>query len=233
MTATSFRRAGRTNRTSATNFDHPPAFYWTYEDIGTFLFVVVLVNALIRLAVRLRFLNPADLIAPRLTIQVFIIIFLGLSLYAILKFRYHRPVIAALGWLIPGKFYVAISILGGVVAALAITYFAHLQRQVTPTIPTKDFFVLGFLLGPALEESVFRGYVLPVLADTLGSLLSVLATAVLFASFHSPGDVTHWLWFTTTGLVYGWLRLASRTTTAAAILHVTCNVTLFFAPRIY
>ena len=213
--------------------DHPPAFYWTYEDIGTFLFVVVLVNALIRLAVRLRFLNPADLIAPPLTIQVFIIIFLGLTLYAILKFRYHRPVIAALGWLIPSKLYVTISILGGVIAALAITYFAHLQGQVTPTIPAKDFFVLGFLLGPTLEESVFRGYVLPVLANNLGSLLSVLATAVLFAAFHSPGDVTHWLWFTATGFVYGWLRLASRTTTAAAILHVTCNVTLFFVPRIY
>ena len=230
MTATSFRR---TNRTSAKSFDHPPAFYWTYEDIGAFLFVAVLVNALIRLAVRLRFLNSSDLIAPRLTIQVLIIIFLGLTLYAILKFRYHRPVIAALGWLIPGKFYVAISILGGVIAALAITYFAHLQGQVTLAIPAKDFFVLGVLLGPALEESIFRGYVLPVLSDTLGSLLSVLATAVLFAAFHSPGDVIHWLWFTATGFVYGWLRLASRTTTAAAILHVTCNVTLFFAPRIY
>jgi hypothetical protein len=68
-TATSFRRTGRTNRTSATDFDHSPAFYWTYEDIGTFLFVVVLVNALIRLAVRLHFLNSSDLIAPRLTIS--------------------------------------------------------------------------------------------------------------------------------------------------------------------
>jgi len=33
-----------------------------------------------------------------------------------------------------------------------------------PTIPAKDFFVLGFLLGSVLEESVFRGYLLPVLA---------------------------------------------------------------------
>jgi membrane protease YdiL (CAAX protease family) len=232
MTATSFPRAGRTNRTSAAAYDRSPALYWTYEDIGTFLFVVVLINDLIRLAVRLHFLNSSDLIVPRLAIQALIIIFLGLALYAILKFRYHRPVIAPLGWLIPSKFYVAISILGGVIGALAITYFTHLQGQVTPSIPAKDFFVLGFLLGPMLEESVFRGYLLPVLAHTLGYLMSVLATSVLFAAFHSPGDITHWLWFTATGSAYGWLRLASRTTTAAAILHVTCNLTLFFALRI-
>ena len=232
MTATRFRKAGRTNRTSATTPDSPSVLYWTYEDIGTFLFVVVSVNALIRLAARLHLLSPSDLVAPRLAIQALIIIFLGLALYAILKFRYHRPVIAPLGWLIPSKLYVAISILGGVIVGFAITYLTHLQGQMMPAIPAKDFFILGFLLGPVLEESVFRGFLLPVLARALGSGISLLATSVLFAAFHAPDDMTHWLWFTATGSAYAWLRLASGTTTAPAILHVTCNLTLFFALRI-
>jgi membrane protease YdiL (CAAX protease family) len=222
----------RTNRTTVGTADRPPVLYWTYEDIGTFLFVLVLVNALIRLAVRLHFLNSSDLIAPSLAVQAIIISFLGLALYAILKLRYHRPVIGPLGWLVPGKIYIAISTPGGVVAALAITYFTRTHGHVMPTIPAKDFFVLGFLLGPVLEESVFRGYLLPVLARALGSAFSVLAVAILFAAFHTPGDVIHWLWFTATGLAYGSLRLASRTTTAPAILHITCNLTLFFASRL-
>jgi membrane protease YdiL (CAAX protease family) len=187
---------------------------------------------LVRLAVRLHFLSSSDLSAPRLDLEALIIIVLGLTLYAILKLRYHRPVIGPLGWLIPGKIYIVISILGGVAAALVITYFTHKQGLTMPSVPAKDFFVLGFLLGPALEESVFRGYVLPVLTRALGRCLSVLVVALLFAAFHAPGDFEHWLWFTATGLTYGTLRLASRTTTAPTILHITCNLTLFFVSRI-
>ena len=201
--------------------------YWSYEDLGAFLFILVVLNALIRLAVRLHFLNSSDLIAPRLAIQVLVIISLGGALYAILKFRYRRPVIAPLGWLLPSKIYIAISMLGGVIAALAITYFMHLQGQVMPTIAAKEFFVLGFLLGPILEETVFRGYLLPVLGRTLGITMSVMANAVLFAAFHAPPDITHWIWFTATGLSYGSLRVASRTTTAAAFMHAICYLTLF------
>jgi len=101
--------------------------YRTYEDIGTFLFVIVVVNAVIGLAERLHFLNSSDLIALRLARQALIISLLGLALYAILKLRSHRPVIRPLGWLVPSRIYVAISILGGVVAVLAITYFTPTQ----------------------------------------------------------------------------------------------------------
>ena len=227
MTATSSPRAARTNSASVGSDDRSQVPYWNYEDIGTFLFVVVLLNTLIRLAIRLHFLNSSGLIAPRLDLEALIIIVLGLVLYAILKFRYHRPVIGPLGWLVPSKIYIVISVLGGAIAALLITYFTHRQGLAMPTIPAKDFFVLGFLLGPLLEESVFRGYVLPVLTRPLGSGLSVLGVAILFAAFHAPGNITHWIWFTATSVAYGCLRLASATTTAAAIMHASCNLTLF------
>jgi membrane protease YdiL (CAAX protease family) len=99
-------------------------------------------------------------------------------------------------------------------------------------LAAKDFFVLGLFLGPILEESVFRGCMLPVLTRTLGNAISVVAIAVLFAAFHGPGDVTHWVWFTATGAAYGSLRLASGTTTAAAFMHATCNLTLFLSAKL-
>jgi membrane protease YdiL (CAAX protease family) len=205
--------------------------YWSYEDIGAFFFVLVVVAALVRLGIRTHLLRPSDLVAPSLTLQTSIIIFLSIALYAILKRRRQKPVIAPLGWVAPSAFYTLLAVVGGTGLALGITLFNYAQHQVMPMIPTVDFLVLGLLLGPMLEESVFRGCLLPVVAHTFGNAVSIMTTAILFAAFHGPNDIAHWVWFTTTGIAYGWLRLASKTTTASAFMHATCNLTLFLAAK--
>lgn len=206
--------------------------YWSYEDIGVFFFVPVFLAAVVRLGVRMHLLRPSELVTPSLAVQSFVIVFLSVSLYLTLKWRHRRPVIAPLGWVAPNVFYTALASVGGIASALSIAFRAHLRHQVMPTIPATDFLILGLLLGPILEESVFRGCLLPVVARTFGSAFSVLATAVLFAAFHGPTDVMHWIWFSATGVAYGWLRLASHTTTAPAFMHATCNLTLFLAARV-
>jgi membrane protease YdiL (CAAX protease family) len=206
--------------------------YWTYEDIGVFFFVLVCLSAVVRLGVRMHFLRPSELLTPGLALQSFVIIFLSVSLYLILKWRHHRAVIAPLGWVAPNVSYTTFASVAGIASALAIAYLAHFRHQAMPSIPAVDFLVLGLLLGPILEESVFRGCLLPVVARTFGKVFSVLATAVLFAAFHGPSDVTHWIWFSATGVAYGWLRLASQTTTAPALMHATCNLTLFLAAKV-
>jgi len=206
--------------------------YWTYEDIGAFLFVAIALDAVVRLSVRLHLLDSSQLLAPSPALETLIPAFLTAGLYVILKWHYRKPVVAPLGWLLPSRFYTMISILGGVAAALAITCLIRWRGHVMPAIAAKDFFVLGLFLGPILEESVFRGCMLPVLTRTLGNAISVIAIAVLFAAFHAPGDVTHWIWFTATGAAYGSLRLASGTTTAAALMHATCNLTLFLSAKL-
>ena len=187
---------------------------------------------LVRLAVRVHLLDSSQLLAPSATLETLITAFLATALYVVLKLHYRNAVVAPLGWLLPSRFYTAISILGGVAAALAITYLTRWRGHVMPAIAAKDFLVLGLFLGPILEESVFRGCLLPVLTRTLGNVISVLATSALFAAFHAPGDVTHWVWFTATGAAYGSLRLASQTTTAAAFMHATCNLTLFLSAKL-
>lgn len=153
-------------------------------------------------------------------------------MYLILKWRYRQPVVVPLGWALPGRLYTVIGLVSGVLAALGVAFVTHFRHEVMPSTPTTNFLVLGFFLGPILEESVFRGCLLPVLVRTLGSTASVVATAVLFSAFHSSADVTHWVWFGATGVAYGWLRLASHTTTAAALMHATCNLTLFLATKL-
>jgi len=69
--------------------------------------------------------------------------------YAILKGRYDQPVITPLGWLLPKRFYTAVSSISGICAALCIIDFVHLGTLRKPAIPAMDFFVLGLFLGPA------------------------------------------------------------------------------------
>jgi membrane protease YdiL (CAAX protease family) len=68
---------------------------------------------------------------------------------------------------------------------------------------------------------------LPLLAQTTGNVAAVIITALLFALFHGPANLAHWVSFTATGVAYGWLRLASHSTTAVALMHATYNLTLF------
>ncbi len=205
--------------------------YWSYEDVGIYFFVLVFLGAVVRIAVRIHWLSPAQLATPSLALQTSVIAFLGIALYLILKWRHRRPVIGPLGWVLPARLYSAIGFVGGTAAGLGIAFVTRFRHEVMPTIPTLDFLVLGLFLGPILEESVFRGCLLPLLARTLGKVASVAGTAVLFSAFHGPADVTHWVWFAVTGVAYGWLRLASHTTTAAALMHATCNLTLFVAAK--
>jgi membrane protease YdiL (CAAX protease family) len=206
--------------------------YWGYEDIGIFFFVLVLLAALVRLAVRMHFLSPSELVTPSLGVQGSIIVLLTIALFGILKWRHRQPVVRPLGWVVPGALQTTVALAAGIAFALGITFFTHLRRQVMPTIPVIDFLVLGLFLGPILEESLFRGCLLPVVARTFGRVFAVIATALLFAVFHGPTDLAHWFWFTATGVAYGWVRLASQTTTAAAFMHATYNLTLFLAARL-
>lgn len=206
--------------------------YWSYEEVGIYFLVLVFLGTVVRLAVRLHWLAAAQLATPSLPLQTSVIILLSIALYLILKWRYRGPVIVPLGWVLPSGLYGAIGFLSGMLAALGVAFVIHSRHEAMPTIPTVAFLVLGLFLGPILEESVFRGCLLPVLARTVGSTAAVVATAVLFSAFHGPRDVTHWIWFCATGAAYGWLRLASHTTTAAALMHATFNLTLFLACKL-
>lgn len=155
--------------------------------------------------------------------------FLMASLYTILKLRYRRHVWRALGWTRPPLKYALIAVAGGVLLAAPVVLFVHWTRWSMPQIRLWDLVLLGALLGPALEESFFRGCLLPVLARTIGVPLAILACALLFTALHKPPTTAQWVSFTMTGAAYGWMRVRSGSTAAAAFMHATYNVTLFLS----
>jgi len=186
----------------------------------------------VRLAVHVHWLAAAELATPSLALQIIVITFLGSALYVILKWHYHKPVIVPLGWGLPSTLTVRLDFLAALwrrwVLPSPCTSATKSCRHSLPWI----FLVLGFFLGPILENSVFRGCLLPVLARTIGNTASVVAMALLFSAFHGPRDVTHWVWFCATGIAYGWLRLVSHTTSAAALMRATCKLSLFLAAKL-
>ena len=96
-------------------------------------------------------------------------------------------------------------LLGVLLAGVAICLHGH--AQYTRTIPLVQAMMLGVVFGPILEESFFRGCLLPVLAGSLTNGLAVILTALVFALFHNPANLAHWVSFSGSGVAYGWIRM--------------------------
>jgi membrane protease YdiL (CAAX protease family) len=164
---------------------------------------------------------------PGIGLQSAMITLLGTGFYFILRFRHRQPVLKPLGWVIPQMLYIVIALMLGSSFAAGIALYLRLRNQVTPPIPISELVTLGLVLGPILEESLFRGCLLPLLALSVGTKPAVIITAVIFAVFHGPRSLVHWVALTATGIAYGWMRMASRSTTAPALMHAAYNLTVF------
>ena len=206
-------------------FDPQP--FWNYEDIGAFFLLIVSLSPILRLLARLRFLSQSAIVNPSVGLQSAVVVFLAGGLYSVLRFRYRRPVLKPLGWVVPQIAHVVTSLMVGTSFAAGIALYLRLRNEAIPPIPVVELLVLGLVLGPLLEESLFRGCLLPVVAQTTGAIPAVLITAILFALFHRPTNLAHWISFTATGGAYGWMRVVSRSTTASAIMHGAYNLSLF------
>ena len=202
-----------------------PQPFWGYEDVGAFLLLAVLLGLILRLLVRLQFLSGSAMDNPSTGLQSAVVAVLGGGLYFILRLRHRQPVLKPLGWLVPQVIYIVIALMLGSSCAGAIALYLRLRNQVTPPIPINELLILGLVLGPILEESLFRGCLLPLLAQSMGTIPAVIITAVIFAIFHGPTNLGHCLTFTATGIAYGWVRIASRSTTAPALMHAAYDLT--------
>ena len=68
----------------------------------------------------------------------------------------------------PRTIHIVIALILGPSFAAAIALYLRLRSQGTSPIPIGELLVLSVVLGPILEESLFRGCLLPVLAQTAG-----------------------------------------------------------------
>jgi len=203
---------------------------WSYEDIGVFSLLLTVLRPMLVLFVRFHLLTRWELEHPGFGLQVAVILLLMMALYLILKVRHRRPVLHALGLVWPHTRCVMLAPLLGVLLA-GVAICLHGQAQNTRTIPLVEAMMLGVVFGPILEESFFRGCLLPVLAGSLTNGLAVILTALVFALFHNPVNLAQWVSFSGSGVAYGWIRVTSRSTTAATLTHAAYNLVLLLFAR--
>ncbi|MBI4877645.1 MAG: CPBP family intramembrane metalloprotease [Acidobacteria bacterium] len=225
----------------------PPARepFWGYPDLALFAMLsipsLLAAFALVQGALLVTGFRPAGKAGPLLAGQFLGYGFLFLSLYGLLKLRYDRPFWSSLGWVKP-RYGLVHSTLGGTLVALAIAALGVLMKTPEINMPIRELLtdrfsvllvgVFATTLGPLCEELAFRGFLLPLVARSTGPAAGVILAALPFAVLHGPQYAWSWrhvLLITLAGAAFGWMRLHSRSTLAAAAMHAGYNFTFFSA----
>jgi membrane protease YdiL (CAAX protease family) len=210
--------------------------FWTYEDLGLFVGSVIPVFLLAFLAVRVISL-PTGAVQAMIYQSLIYALLLGV-LYLLVAWRYQQPFWGSLGWTVFRLPFLCAAV-GPVLAIGTATLGVVLKAPPIPS-PIEDlisdrrslFIMMLFLtvFGPVFEELVFRGFLFPLLARSLGPWPGILLAATPFALVH--GSQYHWSWQHLTvvglaGVVFGFIRYKTGSTAAATLAHTGYNATLF------
>jgi membrane protease YdiL (CAAX protease family) len=160
-------------------------------------------------------------------------------LVALFRTQYDRPFWRSLAWVSPRLPFFSIAA-GGVGLAMAILLFGVLIRTPNKPNPLTDLLkdptslvllaIFGSVVAPICEELVFRGFVQPLLVRSLGAVAGILATALPFGLLHFQEYGNSWrhvLLISLSGVAFGWMRQATGSTKAAAIMHSAYNAFQF------
>lgn len=90
---------------------------------------------------------------------------------------------------------------------------------------------LAVLVAPLVEETIFRGFLYPVIARSFGVPTGILVTGTLFGLLH--GLQLGWAWglvalLTLVGIVFTYARARTGTVFASYLCHLGYNFMLFF-----
>lgn len=218
--------------------------FWNWEDVFLFfgmgLPCLVLSVALLEVVF---FFLPSK---PPQTMYFLLAQFIGYALWfgsliLLLRVRYDAPFWPSLRWVMPRHGFWR-AVVQGPLLAFTIAALGGLLRTPNVDMPFKTLLadrwsmmltgVFGVTIGPLCEELAFRGFLMPVVARTLGPWLGALLTALPFALLHGPQYAWSWqhvLLLVLAGSAFGLVRHWTGSTAAAAMTHATYNLTFFAA----
>ena len=217
--------------------------------LGTFLISIVLVGIFAAFG-----MTPTTLQNSSTNKSLFLIInqaILSLGLLAYLatqiRVRFQSPFWRTIGWrqlqtgTIPRRIVYLSLVLGGFSISLLVQ-LASAALQTKAKLPIQEYFqdprsalllmLMSILLAPLVEETIFRGYLYPVLARSFGIGAGVVITGTLFGLLHAPQLWGGWGQISLligVGIIFTAARAISHTVVASYILHVSYNSFLFIA----
>jgi membrane protease YdiL (CAAX protease family) len=185
--------------------------------------------------------SPHELILLNILIQV--ILDLGLLAYlaAQMRLRFRSPFWDTIGWrkLETGRFPQFAIYLGLILAGFFLSVIVSFGSALFP--PKKDlpieilfqdrnttllFMLIAVFLAPVVEETVFRGYIYPVLGRSFGKIWGIVATGTLFGLLHFfqlRGGWAQIALLVFVGIVLTFARAFSRTVVTGFVIHTSYN----------
>ena len=218
--------------------------FWGYLDLAFFAGLVIpsmLIGWAVVKAGMFLFHIHAALRVSELLAEQFLgygILFGGLLL--MFRMQYERPFWRSLGW---NKTSVPFlwNVICGVGAAFLVALMSYLIHTPNVSNPLTEMMqdrtsvillaTFGVTLGPLCEELAFRGFLQPLLVRSLGPVPGVLATTIPFGLLHFQEYGNSWrhaVLIALAGASFGWMRQATGSTRAAAIMHASYNALFFF-----
>jgi CAAX protease family protein len=162
-------------------------------------------------------------------------------LAAQVRLRFHAPFWRTIGWRpleTEGKSR-GRTVLLLILAGLALDVVVTLASAISPPkqeLPIEALFrdtrtailfmLVAVVVAPVIEETIFRGYIYPVLARSWGVPAGVLATGLLFGGLHAPQLWGGWAQIAAlviVGVALTLVRASTRTVVASFIVHTSYN----------
>jgi uncharacterized protein len=162
-----------------------------------------------------------------------------------MRHTFHAPFWRTIGWrpLQTGHTPRAAAYFGlifsGFMLAILVTMSSAIFKAPKQT-PIEQFFQdrrsalllmsMAVLLAPVLEETIFRGYIYPVIARSFGVNAGVVVTGTLFGLLHASqlwGGWAQIVLLVLVGIVFTYARARTHTVVASYVLHVSYNSCLF------
>lgn len=232
---------------------------WSWRDlllfVGVFVAMAVVVAFLLDLgfavfgvsSARLRS-SPGEQSFFALIMQLFLFVLILAYLVVQIRMRVTEPFWRTIGWrrLAIGRMSRAgayVSVLAiGVAFAIVIELLSSIIGTNTK-LPIETFYeyrrtaillmIMAVALAPVIEETVFRGFIYPVVARTFGVPAGVIGTGVLFGLLHAPQLWGGWGQIgllIVVGIAFTYARAVTRTVVASYLLHVSYNslICVFF-----
>ena len=164
-----------------------------------------------------------------------------LYLYLMVHGRTDAPFWPTIGWreMLPGMGKIrdhALQFLaGGAVLAVVVSFVGGFLNS-KEALPIEEllkarvsillFGILGVLVAPLVEETIFRGFLYPVIARRLGIAAGVAITGTLFGLMHAAQLWGGWgqiALLILVGVVLTWVRARTGTVAASYFVHLGYN----------
>jgi membrane protease YdiL (CAAX protease family) len=204
---------------------------------------------LLGFGVSMRDLGPASTSPAKSTIlvlsQAVWSVLVMVYFFALVRMRTQSPFWRTMGWreLRLGALPPAASALrclgGGALLAVVVSAAGRFFGQQNE-LPIEQMFrsrptvmlLMGFgiLVAPVVEETMFRGFLYPVIARRFGTAVGVVITGVLFGAMHAQQLWGGWgqiVLLILVGILLTWVRARTGTVAVSYLVHLGYNALLF------